>query len=40
MRNLDIADSRSKLFVYAEAGLIAPSTFEGLKLLEPSDEEK
>ncbi|GAB4363412.1 MAG: argininosuccinate synthase [Bryobacter sp.] len=34
MRNLDIADSRAKLFVYAEAGLIAPSTFEGLKLLE------
>jgi argininosuccinate synthase len=34
MRNLDIADSRSKLFVYAEAGLIAPSTFEGLKLLD------
>jgi argininosuccinate synthase len=40
MRNLDIADSRSKLFVYAEAGLIAPATFEGLKLLEkPSETE-
>ncbi|BDC53090.1 argininosuccinate synthase [Bryobacterales bacterium F-183] len=34
MRNLDISDSRSKLFVYAEAGLIAPATFEGLRLLE------
>lgn len=39
MRNLDIADSRAKLFVYAEAGLIAPSTFEGLKLLEESSVE-
>jgi argininosuccinate synthase len=34
MRNLDISDSRSKLFVYADAGLIAPATFEGLRLLE------
>jgi argininosuccinate synthase len=34
MRNLDISDSRAKLFVYAEAGLIAPATFEGLRLLE------
>lgn len=29
MRNLDITDSRDKLFVYAHAGLIAPQTFEG-----------
>jgi argininosuccinate synthase len=34
MRNLDIADSRDKLFVYAEAGLIGSGTFEGLRLLE------
>jgi argininosuccinate synthase len=42
MRNLDITDSRAKLFVYAEAGLIAPATFEGLRLLEgsPSEEPK
>jgi len=39
MRNLDITDSRAKLFVYAEAGLIAPSTFEGLRLLEASSTE-
>jgi argininosuccinate synthase len=37
MRNLDISDSRSKLFVYAEAGLIAAKTFEGLRLLEGSE---
>ncbi len=40
MRNLDITDSRSKLFVYAEAGLIAPATFEGLRLLDAPDPEK
>jgi argininosuccinate synthase len=43
MRNLDISDSRAKLFVYAEAGLIAPATFEGLRLLEgesAADEPK
>jgi argininosuccinate synthase len=39
MRNLDIADSRHKLMVYAEAGLIGPSTFEGLKLLDGGGEE-
>jgi len=40
MRNLDITDSRAKLFVYAEAGLIAPATFEGLRLLESPEEPK
>ena len=40
MRNLDIADSRKKLFVYAEAGLLSASTFEGLRLLdEPKFDE-
>jgi len=34
MRNLDITDSRKKLFVYAEAGLLSPSTFQGLRLLD------
>jgi argininosuccinate synthase len=34
MRNLDITDSRAKLFVYAQAGLLAPQTLEGLRLLE------
>ncbi|HEU0120304.1 MAG TPA: argininosuccinate synthase [Bryobacteraceae bacterium] len=34
MRNLDITDSRNKLFVYSEAGLLSPSTFAGLRLLD------
>src|SRR5581483_9169555 len=34
MRNLDIADSREKLFVYAKAGLIGPAAFEGMLLLD------
>jgi len=34
MRNLDITDSRDKLFVYAKSGLLAPSAFEGMGLLE------
>jgi len=39
MRNLDISDSRAKLFVYAEAGLIGPGSFEGMKLLDkPNDD--
>lgn len=38
MRNLDIADSRAKLFVYSKAGLLTTQPFEGLKLLE--DEKK
>jgi argininosuccinate synthase len=40
MRNLDIADSRDKLFVYAGQGLLSPQVFEGMRLLdEPSAEE-
>jgi argininosuccinate synthase len=40
MRNLDITDSRKKLFVYAGAGLLSPSTFQGLRLLdEPKEDE-
>ncbi len=39
MRNLDITDSRDKLFVYAHAGLLAPQTFEGMRLLDGEQEE-
>ncbi|MGO8672582.1 MAG: argininosuccinate synthase [Capsulimonadaceae bacterium] len=40
MRNLDITDSRDKLFVYASAGLIGPNSFAGLRLLDaPSTPE-
>jgi argininosuccinate synthase len=39
MRNLDITDSRDKLFVYAHAGLLAPQTFEGMRLLEGEQED-
>jgi len=35
MRNLDITDSREKLFVYARSGLLGPAPFEGMGLLEP-----
>jgi argininosuccinate synthase len=34
MRNLDITDSRDKLFVYAKSGLLAPAAFEGMGLLD------
>jgi len=34
MRNLDISDSRAKLFVYAKAGMLGAGAFEGLRLLE------
>jgi argininosuccinate synthase len=40
MRNLDITDSRQKLFIYAAAGLIAPQSVEGLRLLDSPTEEK
>src|SRR3712207_2601253 len=38
MRNLDIADTREKLFVYAKAGLLAPSSLGGLHLLAEGEE--
>ena len=39
MRNLDISDSREKLFVYMNAGMITSQAFEGLRLLDgPKDE--
>ena len=41
MRNLDISDSRAKLFTYAKAGVIGTSSFADLKLLdEPSESHK
>ena len=41
MRNLDIEDSREKLFVYSKAGLIGPSAFEGMRLLDnPADDKE
>jgi argininosuccinate synthase len=40
MRNLDIADTREKLFVYAKAGLLAPSSVGGLHLLEEPDSDE
>ena len=38
MRNLDISDSRAKLFIYAGAGLLSASALKELKLIE--DEKK
>jgi len=39
LRNLDITDSRDKLAVYAHAGVIAPASFEGMRLLEDNSDE-
>ena len=39
MRNLDITDSRDKLFIYSSAGLIGPGAFEGMRLLEGEKSE-
>lgn len=39
MRNLDIADSRDKLFVYVKSGLLAPTAFEGMCLLEEAPKK-
>jgi argininosuccinate synthase len=40
MRNLDIADTREKLFIYSKAGLLAPSSMSGLHLLEDGETEE
>jgi argininosuccinate synthase len=40
MRNLDISDSREKLFVYAKVGLISSQAMEGLRLLDSPKEEE
>jgi argininosuccinate synthase len=39
MRNLDIADTREKLFIYSKSGLLAPSSVSGLHLLEEGDND-
>ncbi len=39
MRNLDITDSRAKLFIYSKAGLLGPKAFEGLRLLDAPEEK-
>jgi argininosuccinate synthase len=38
MRNLDITDSRDKLHVYMESGLLGPATFEGMRLLDDAGD--
>jgi argininosuccinate synthase len=40
MRNLDISDSREKLFTYAKAGVIGTSSFADLKLLDTPSAPK
>ncbi|MEO7652050.1 MAG: argininosuccinate synthase, partial [Bryobacteraceae bacterium] len=40
MRNLDITDSRSKLFIYAAAGVLGTQGLEGLRLLDGGPAEK
>jgi argininosuccinate synthase len=41
MRNLDITDSRDKLFIYAKSGLLSSTAFEGMGLLEaPAKDAK
>jgi len=39
MRNLDISDSRAKLFVYSKAGLLGPKSSDVMKLIEDSEEK-
>jgi argininosuccinate synthase len=39
MRNLDISDSRAKLFVYANVGLLGPGSLEGMRLLDSPGED-
>ncbi|MBY0526578.1 MAG: argininosuccinate synthase [Gemmataceae bacterium] len=40
MRNLDIADSHDKLFVYVKSGLLAPTAFEGMRLLDDAAKDE
>lgn len=40
MRSMDITDSRDKLFVYVKTGLLAPTAFEGMGLLEQPPKDK
>jgi argininosuccinate synthase len=38
MRNLDITDSRDKLLLYAQAGVIGPQSLEGMRLLDSGQD--
>jgi argininosuccinate synthase len=38
MRNLDITDSRDKLFVYAKAGLLGAGPVQDMHLLDAPEE--
>jgi argininosuccinate synthase len=40
LRNLDIVDTRDKLRVYSEAGLIGTGARDGMPLLGAADAEK
>jgi argininosuccinate synthase len=40
MRNLDITDTREKLAVYRQAGVLGPTAFEGMRLLESAGEDE
>ena len=39
MRNLDITDSRDKLFVYSKSGLLASNNLEGMRLLDEPEKK-
>ena len=39
MRNLDITDSREKLFVYAKSGVLGPAVFKDMPLLDEGTKE-
>jgi argininosuccinate synthase len=38
MRNLDITDSRDKLFIYSKSGLLSSGSMEGMRLLDEASE--
>ncbi len=40
MRNLDIADTRDKLLIYAKTGLLTPSASSGLPQLPAAEHDK
>jgi argininosuccinate synthase len=40
MRNLDIVDTREKLLLYSQTGLIAPSSSSGLPQLPEGEKKK
>jgi argininosuccinate synthase len=40
MRNLDIIDTRDKLLIYTQSGLLKPSASSGLPQLPAADSDK